>query len=415
MTPVARLTIESMRASDTCGPAGGTAGGKACGRACGKAPRQRGLARTWASACLAALLGTSCSGDRPDPAAEQNALAPRLHDFGTIPLGESSEHDFVLDTRSVAEDLVCVGVRADCSCARTRMLLRDSSGAEREILGLPRIESAPRAGEVLVIRVRIDTAGKEAVDLPPTQSRATVVLQHLSDPDPTHRLYVPLGLRYAIDSPVRLHPFAILDFESVPMSLPRTVMTWASSDIEGRAVKFGPASCDDERIALRLLPDGDRTRIEATFRPEPGQEPGPFRSLVRIRTDLDGGREILLAATGTVIPDIVAEPMPKISLGEFDFAVPGREQFVNVHDHDPKRSPEFLVARFVDRAGRDATDRFSVRLEPIPGDARGRRVFVKYEGGLEPPSFRGELVLAKDPEKGPFLPIEIVAFHKKRP
>lgn len=366
------------------------------------------------------LLALPACGDRQPiaattPSRQHPALAPQLHDFGRIPHGKAAQHDFVIDTRAVADDLVCLGVRADCSCARHRMYLRAADGSEREISGQPFADNAARPGEQLLIRMQIDTAQKDAVDLPPAQSRATVVLQHVGDPDPDRRLYVELNLRFSIDSPVRLRPFAMLQFEDVPVSLPKTVETWLYSDLPGRPVKFGPVQCDDPRLQLRLEPDGDATALRGTFTPEPGKPPGVFKALVRIGTDLPDGYEVHLAAIGKVIPDLTADPMPKLSLGEFDFAHAGREHYVNVRDNDLRRQPGFVVARIVDAAGRDVAERFAVRIEPIDGDPRGARVYVCCRGGLEPPAFRGELLLAKDAANGPFLPIELVAFHRRLP
>lgn len=342
-------------------------------------------------------------------------IPSQSHDFGMIPHGKAAQHDFVIDTRAAADDLVCIGVRADCSCARSRMLLRDQAGNEREIDGNPRPEFAAKDGEVLVIRMQIDTAKKEAVDQPPVQSLATVMLQHVDKPDPMQRLTVALNLRYGIDCPVRVRPFALLDFETVPMSQPRHLVTWLRGDLPDRTVHFGPARCDDPRIELRLEADGEDMALHATFTPDSGKPPGMFRTLVSIATDLPDGYEVHLAAIGRVIPDLVAEPMAKLSLGQFDFDTAGAEQYILVRDHDRRRRPEFVVARFVDRDGQDASGHFAVRLEPVPGDDRGFRVFVRYTGGLQPPSFRGELVLAKDQETGPFLPIEVVAFHHRAP
>lgn len=342
-------------------------------------------------------------------------VPPQSHDFGKIPHGQAAYHDFVIDTRKLADDLVCLGVRLDCSCAHYKMLLRDAQGQEREINGQPRPEFAAREGEVLVIRMQIDTAQKEAVNLPPTQSRATVVLQHCKDPDPSTRIEPMLLMRYAVDSPVKVKPFAILDFETVPQSAPRTLQTWLASDLPGTAVKFGPATCDDPRVELELRPDGDSVELRATFTPDAKAPPGMFKSLVRVATDLPGGYELHLAAVGKVIPDLEAQPMAKLSLGQFDFQKPGAEHFVNVYDHDRRRPAEFVVARFVDGGGRDASRFFAVRQVPLDGDDRGFRVFVRYLGGLQPPSFRGELVLAKDHDAGPFLPIEVVAFHRGTP
>ena len=53
-------------------------------------------------------------------------------------------------------------------------------------------------------------------------------------------------------------------------------------------------------------------------------------------------------------------------------------------------------------------------FENVPGEPRSRRVHARWTGARSS-EFRGELVHAKDTQKGPFLPIELVALHDKNP
>lgn len=349
-----------------------------------------------------------------DPPAAPKAL---LHDFGVIRHGQAAEHQFVLDTRSFG-DYVAVGVRADCSCAHSTMALRAADGTVRSITGQPLSEFAARDGEQLVITVQIDTVQKEPVDLAPVQSHATVELQPVQGPDAAlRRIRWPLVFRFGIDAPVKLQPFAVLDFERVPTGTDKQVLTTLRSDLPDRAIAFGPAICDDPRVRLLLEPEGERTVLRATWTPAAG-DLGPFRALVRVATDLPDGYVVQLAAVGKVVPDLEATPFAKISL-RGDLGPPQPEsalasQSVLVTDHDRRRAPEFVIAEFVDEQGRDAHDRFEVRLAPIAGDPRSHRVGIRALGGASG-NFRGRLVLAKDRQAGPFLPIEIVAFHVPRP
>ena len=80
-----------------------------------------------------------------------------------------------------------------------------------------------------------------------------------------------------------------------------------------------------------------------------------------------------------------------------------------VVDHDERRPAEFVVARCVDAAGRDVRKHFAITFEPIPESPREQRLCVRYLGGLEE-TLRGSIVLGKDGERGPFLPIELVVF-----
>jgi hypothetical protein len=367
-------------------------------------------------ACALAL--PACADDQPAPAAPQEP-PPQFHDFGTIPHGEARQHDFVLDTRALGEDLVCLGIRMECSCGRNQMFLRHRDGSERAITGQPLAEYAPRPDEVLVVRVFVDTAQREAVDFGPVPAHAMAVLQSVRDPDPAKRRHFRMDFRYAVDSPVKLHPFAILDFETVPESATRELLTTLRSDVPGRAIRFGPATSSDPRVTVRLDDEAQLATLRARFQPVPGQT-GPCRVLVTVATDLPGGYAVKMAAVAKVVPDLEVSPYHKISV-RCDFGRPQRSeeaqsQYLVLRDHDVRRAPEFMVKRLVDESGKDASAHFEVTMAPVPGDLRGCRLFVRYLGGLAQaaanrPGFRGEIVLAKDPEQGPFLPIELVAFH----
>lgn len=365
------------------------------------------------NSCLAAscLLMFAACGDPVETPTPGGAQLPVVeHDFGIVPHGQSAVHDFVLDPHALGEDLIPLGVRVDCRCARYEMLLRSADGREREANGQPLPQFAAGPDEKLVVRMRLETADKEAVDVPKTQSRGILVLQPAGATNPEERVFVQIVFQYGIDAPVRLTPTAHVDFGNVPVCEQPVASTLLQSDLSERPIRFGPAQVDDPRVQARLEPVADGTLLHLTLNPEEAM--GPFRTLVKIATDLEGDYLLAVPVSGRVIATLVAEPINKISLGMFDFATT-QENFVNVTDHDRTRSPEFQVVRLLDHEGRDASRYFEVRLEPIDGDPRSTRVFAKYLGGAPPPSFRGELLLAKDLEQGPFLPIDIVAFHRK--
>lgn len=359
------------------------------------------------------VLTLAACAPREQPAPQPEEPRELFHDFGTIPHAQSAAHDFVIDTRALGKDLVPLGVTADCSCARTEMLLRARDGSERVATGQPLAEFAARTGEVLVVRLTIDTIRKEAADLKPADSRATLILQPAAATNALTRLHVPIRFRFAIDSPVALRPFAIIDFGEVPLSSQPALLTVLRGD-EG-PVRFGPATSDDPRVQLQLETVGEETRLHVRFVPAPGDQPGTFQSVATVQTDHASGYVLRLPVVGKLVPDLVVRPMAKVSLGLFDFETERPEQFVLVTDHDRSRPAEFVVSRVVDATGKDCSSLFHVELQPQAGDARTTRVVVRYAGGALPPTFRGEIVLAKDPAQGPFLPIELVAFHRKRP
>ena len=361
--------------------------------------------------CLAA-----CSRPAEPAAGVQSPGAAKgelFHDFGTIQHGTTALHEFVVDTRALGNDLVPLAVHSDCSCARTEMALRASDGSERAVTGQPLAEFAARAGEVLVVRLAVETLRKEAADLKPADSRGTLVLQPAAATDASSRLHVPIRFRFAVDSPVRLRPFAIVDFGEVPLSTRPSLLTVLAGDES--PLRFGPATADDPRVEVELEPRGDETRLHVRFVPAAGDRPGSFQTVVSVPTNHPSGYVLRVPVVGTLVPDLVVRPMAKLSLGLFDFGSERPEQFVLVTDHDRRRAAEFAVARLVDSAGVDRSGWFHVELQPQAGDERTTRVVVRYAGGAVPPTFRGELVLAKDPVHGPFLPIELVAFHRKKP
>lgn len=374
--------------------------------------------RTPRSLALTALALLTACGEDAAPQGRQGAQGPpqppaQFFDFGTIDHGKAREHDFVLDPNAVlGPGYYAAGAHVDCSCARTMLLLRDATGAER-VVQVQSPASSPQPGEVLVVRTLVDTVHKEPIDHPPTDSRVLVVFQRTDARDAGSRVLWPLNFRFAVDAPVRVRPFAVLDFERVPASRQREVLTTLAGDLPDRPVRFGPVRCDDPRVELSLEPRDDLTFLRARLRPRP-DDSGPFRALVTIDTDLDSGYRVQLAAVGTVVPDLEASPIPKVSL-RADLRheqTPERaqSQYILVSDHDLSRPAEFVVHSLVDQAGADARDCFDVTFEPVDGDPRAHRLRLRWVGHRDS-EFRGELVLAKDPTEGPFLPIEVVALH----
>jgi hypothetical protein len=370
---------------------------------------------------LLAAAACSRSAQNPVPPNQPPALS---FDFGVIPHGKARDHEFVLDTRKVlGGDFVAIGVSSDCTCSRSELFLRDGAGHARAIDGRPLPENAPRAGEVLVVHTQIDSAQKEPVDIGPVDSTANVMLQPVASGDPYARVRWPLLLRYSIDSPVRVKPFAVLDFGSVPRSRKPALECVLLSDIKGRPIRFGPVHCDDPRFECTLEPVDDFARLRVVFTPGHDAPKEPFRQLVAIDTDLKEGYEdgyrVKLAAVGAVVDDFEALPSDVLSFrADLRHEQPrdkATSQYILVIDHDGSRPAEFQVARFVDADGHDASRHFEVRFEPVAGDERTRRLFVRCLGGIEAPDFHAELVLAKDPIHGPFFPIRVVALAAKTP
>lgn len=379
-----------------------------------------------AAAAIAFLTFAACDGNAgPTTTATTNPsaeTAPQdrpgdVHDFGVVRHGDSVQHDFVLDLRKeFGPGWYCPGTQVDCSCARTELLLRAKDGSERPI-EIQNPQSAPEEGEVLVVRTILETVRREPVDSKELTSRVVVVLQPKDAIDTTTRRAWPLQFRYRIDCPVRVRPFAALDFGRVAVSQSKAIELVLASDVADRKVTFSNATSEDPSIRVELEPRDGLTLLRATFTPSTGGD-GALRALVHVETDLAPPYRLVLAATATFVPDLEAIPYPKVSL-RADLRSPQPEasattQYVLVTDHDPSRPEDFLVARLVDDQGKDASQCFAVTFEAVPGEPRSRRVHVRWTG-QQSREFRGELVLAKDATRGPFLPIELVALHAEKP
>lgn len=392
-------------------------------------PRMRAPSRL-ELCCLLAL--AACGADASNPAgsdagssAASAALgAPRpqtlptlTHDFGIVPHSETRQHDFVLDVRgTVGADWYSPGTHVDCSCARTELFLRSTDGTLTPI-PVFQPDTAPKEGEVLVVRVILDTQKREAVDTKDLDSRVLVVLQRTDSRDPQKRVMWPLQFRFRVDAPIRVRPVATLDFERVPHARPKTISLNLSSDLPSRAVTFSNARCEDARVQLRIEPHDGYSLLQATLQPRDG-DTGNLRAIVTVDTDLDPAYQLRIPAVAAFVPDLEAIPLAKISI-RTDLSRAQDEgragsQYVLVTDHDLSRSEDFVVAKVTDAAGADASSQWSITFENVPGEPRSRRVHARWIGARSS-EFRGELVLAKDTQKGPFLPIELVALHDKNP
>lgn len=364
---------------------------------------------------IGALLA-ACSDPPRDADSRQGRppMPPAVeHDFGVIPHQEVREHDYVLDVNSLGATFVPLRAALDCSCGRTELRIRGADGKERGVDGSPAAANAVGPHEQLVVHVTLDTVNKESIDLPTTTSRGTVTLQPVDDATGHRRVQWPILVRYGIDSPVVVEPFAALDFGRVPVSHEPELRTHIQGDEHHRGMKFLDAISSDPAITVRLEPDGDRTTLFARCRPG---EAGHHRAFVAVHTDSPTGYRVNFAVTWKVVADLEATPSAKISfrtdLSRAQRADEAQSQFVVVTDHDDKRPAEFAVDRIVDADGRDAGASFVAELVPVPGQARQHRLFVRYAGGRTE-TFRGQLVLTKHGAEGPFLAIELVVFSSR--
>lgn len=361
------------------------------------------------------FLAILCSvlGCRKDPAPPVAVELPVLrHDFGVIPHGASRDHDFVFDAKLLGKPCVPLRAQFDCSCGRAVVLLRHRNGNERAIDGAPHADNLPTEDEQLVVRILIDTALKEAVDLPPTTVNGHLLLQPTDDRDGTGRRQWPLQVRYGVDCPVELRPFATLDFEAVPQSARPELLVALRGDDAHPGVVFGPAESSDPALTVALEPGADRTLLRV--RCTPG-ELGNQRAVVRVGTNLPG-YQVHLGATWKVVPDLEAKPLAKLG-----FHAPtdrgqrpdeGQNQFLVLVDHRAGDAAEFALAEIVDAQGRDLRSAFDVQFAPAPG--RQQRMFVRTTRGF-PTDCRAQLVVRRAHEDDARLTIELAVFPRKEP
>jgi len=336
------------------------------------------------------------------------------HDFGMLPHGARRVHEFELDLDALGEPFVPLRVHIACSCGRADVRLRKADGSERFVDGSGYAYNRPEPDERAILHIELDTSRKEAVDLPMTQSQGYVFLQQLSDATGMARIKWPFVLRFGIDAPVVLHPFAEFDLGSVPLSSNGKGMTTLRGDERHADMTFSNARCDDPEVTVRLEPNEDRVDLHVSV---PPRELGSHMAVVTVDTSLDG-YQVALPVRWKVVPDLVATPMPKVTFSTPLDEPQGEDQMqfqsVLVADHDRDRSPEFVVLELVDGRGADASSHFAVSLQPLPGRPRVSRLQVRYLGGLQA-AFRGKIVLSKRDAPDALLPIDLVVFPAKRP
>lgn len=359
----------------------------------------------------AALALPGCGHQGPTPPGPVQ-LPLQSHDFGVIPHGESRSHDFVFDPAQLGKPCVPLRAQFDCSCGRAVVLLRHQNGNERAVDGAPHSDNLPTRDEQIVVRILIDTVLKEAVDLPPTTVHGYLLLQPSDDRDGTGRIRWPLQVRYGVDSPVELRPFAALDFEAVPFSARPELVVALRGDASHPDVTFGPAESSDPALTVTLEPGQGQTLLRARCSPT---ALGNQRAVVRVATSLPG-YQVHLGATWKTVPDLEAKPLAKLS-----FHAPtdrgqrpdeGQSQFLVLVDHLATGPAEFAVAALVDAEGRDLRPDFTVRFEPAPNHQQ--RMFVRTNRGL-PNGCRAQLALQRAGDPSAQLVIELAVFPRKDP
>jgi len=377
-------------------------------------------AKTTAAVILWCLTLAGCGESTTStPQVPQDPTRPQQppavdRDFGIIAHGESETRDYELDVASLSGGpYVPLRAQLDCSCGHATLVLRAADGTERTVDGRPNADNAARPGETLIVRVVVNTLTKDPVDLPKTTSRGYVVLQPTDDGTGLRRVTWPILVRFGIDCPVVVSPFAAIDFGAVAQSARPEMVLSLRGDADHPDVKFRQVASSHSAIEVALEQDEGVTRLRVRCLPG---EHGNGRAVVAVSTDLASGYRVNLGVTWKVVNDLVASPMNKLAfrtkLGGAQTEAESSSQYLLVTNHDVSKSEEFTVHEIVGADGNDASSSFGVRFEAAPGRPRQKRMFVRYLGGLDA-TFRGRLVLTVDGEAGPFLPIQLVVFPIK--
>lgn len=363
--------------------------------------------------------GAPPEGNRPGLATETRKIELALdHDFGILAHGEQRTHEFEVDLGLLGEPFVPLRVHLECSCGRADLRYRNEQGQERFLDGTAFPRNLPAQGEKAYLHIELDTRKKEAVDLPKTTSRGYILLQQVEDPNGMGRIRWPFVIRFGIDAPVELRPFAALDFGTVAQSSVGELVTTLRGDDNHKDLAFLEARATDGDLQVTLEPKDGYTQLRARVVPN---QLGNHRAAVAVKTS-DPDYQVGMVATWKVVPDLEASPMNKITfstdLGKEQGERALLRQFVLVTDHAANRNPEFVVVEIVAADGSDASSHFEAKLTPVPTAGRKQRLQVRYLGGLEA-AFRGKIVLGKPGETtvvgAPRLPIDLAVFPKKHP
>jgi hypothetical protein len=374
---------------------------------------------------LAVLAGLA-AGCSPEPVPAPTPAVPggfaAEHDFGLIPHGSERTADLPITLPATGGPWIPVGFLRSCSCAQHRFVVVAADGSERLVdgIGAPDPAAAVPDGGALRLRLTIRTGEKEVADLEPMWTPGQVVLQEVGQAP--RREFVPLRFRYGIDAPFSLTPFAHIDLGEVPRPIRFAQAIEIRADRDGAGVELAAPRCVESRdgqtlveardVRASLVRQGEVEILEVTFEAGPDRPDGPFALQVLIPTDLDGGYELRIPVSGSVVPATRIAPPGWIAFGAFPFDQE-REAAVMVTDHDPAHRADLHVVGVVDTTGRDQRAHFTARVEPVAERPRSRTVHLRYDGRLEERSFRGEVLLAREPGGEPVLRIEYAGFDRR--
>lgn len=349
---------------------------------------------------------TACRDGRP--AAPQPPVV-LSHDFGTIPHGQSREHRFSVPIPAGALGVYPLGFATSCSCGLWDFLIRSPAGDERPTG--PAIADnvrVVRPGEELLLRLRVDTSKREAVDAPPVTFRGGVLLHVDGSEDPVR---VPVTFVYAIDAPIRIAPTAHVDFGALPYCRSFAQTLELTADRTEPPVRIGPVRTSDPRLQAELRHEEGTTMLDVRFTPRATDREQSVVAAVYVDTDLPV-YALTIPVTGQITGAIVVEPSDHLGFNNIDFAAPA-EVFAFVTDHEPTREPGFVALDIRNVNGASIAEHFTVDVSPVEAMPRMSKVVLRYIGGYEGNAFRGILRLAKPGSKEPLVALTFNAVNSR--
>lgn len=353
---------------------------------------------------VAALL--ICAGCGDAPPAPWNPR-PVFHDFGMIPHGKIATVRLPIEFPTDRGPMLPLAFQGNCSCASWSFVAVSPQGGERVTHGRAAIEHCVVPGEKLFLELRLDTNRKEALEQKPVTNAGEVFLVDLHEK--IGRISIPITFTFGIDAPVTLKPFAAVDFGELPLSRVYTAAIELHPKA-GTAVHFGPIEIDDPRVTAKLVSGDGPMLLDIRVQPDAGRGVGALHTVIRVGTDLKDGYHLPIPVSGSIVDDIEVKPMERVSFGRFDLAT-RQEGFVILHDFDDRRDPTFEVVGVRDLVGTDLARHIETELQPIEGEPRAARLFIRYLGTFRGgQAFRGAVELGKRGGHGSVASIEFVGF-----
>lgn len=348
--------------------------------------QERGGRRSarWA-ALLCAMAPMASCGRAPE--------VPPTHDFGVLAWGEVATHEFVVDARRHGEVVHADGVQFDCGCATATLSARAADGAERGLDGVAWAARRLVAGEVLVVRIRVDSAQKLLADEPVSDHEAQLLLA-IGDGTSMRQVPFPICLRFGIDSPVRLSEPAGLELGGLRRGASKTARVAIAPDVPDAAAAFGEPRADDPRLrcAWEHGEVGMQLAVTATIGAD---DPHGFHAATVGIARGEGLVPLRFPVYWRVVGGLES-PVRNLTIGPFATGGPRPERSFVVYDHDADIAPNLVVERLHDHEQKPLDDVLEVAM--VRGATLPSRVDVtlRWRGAAPPRVVHGQLALRRE-------------------